>query len=89
MPIVLVPMSYRGPTQGRAEIFVEASDVESALRAVEDLHPGFAELVFDESGKVHRFVKLFINQEQIDPAALDKPLGVDDRLEVLAAIAGG
>lgn len=89
MPIVLIPTAYRGPTRGLAEIPVEAKDVRTALAAVEELHPGFDELIFDASGALHRFVKLFINEEQIDPTGLDKPLGVDDRLEVLSAIAGG
>ncbi|MEE3328671.1 MAG: molybdopterin synthase sulfur carrier subunit [Myxococcota bacterium] len=89
MPVVLVPTAYRGPTRGLSEIEVEATDVRSALLAVESLHPGFGELVLDEEGQLRRFVKLFINGEQIESSALDKPLGVVDRLEVLAAIAGG
>ena len=89
MPVVLVPTAYRGPTRGLSEIEVEATDVRSALLAVESLHPGFGELVLDEAGQLRRFVKLFINGEQIESSALDKPLSVVDRLEVLAAIAGG
>lgn len=89
MPVVLVPTAYRGPTRGLSEIEVEATDVRSALLAVESLHPGFGELVLDEEGQLRRFVKLFINGEQIESSALDKPLSVVDRLEVLAAIAGG
>ncbi len=89
MPVVLVPTAYRGPTQGLAEIPVQAATVGAALAEVDALHPGFRELIFDASGDLHRFVKLFINEGQIDPNGLDKPLGVDDRLEVLAAIAGG
>ena len=89
MPVVLVPTAYRGPTQGLSDIDVEALDVRSALFAVEALHPGFQDLVLDESGNLRRFVKLFINGDQLEADALDKPLGVNDRLEVLAAIAGG
>jgi len=89
MPLVVVPEPYRGPTQGRGEVQVEASDVMSALLAVEAAHPGFQELVLDEGGGLHRFVKLFVNDEQIDRKALDMPLAEDDRLGVLAAIAGG
>ncbi len=89
MPLVVVPEPYRGPTQGLGEVQVEASDVMGALLAVEAAHPGFQELVLDEGGGLHRFVKLFVNDEQIDRAALDMPLAEDDRLGVLAAIAGG
>ena len=89
MPLVVVPEPYRGPTQGMGEVKVEASDVMGALLAVEAAHPGFQALVLDEKGALHRFVKLFVNDEQIDRAALDMPLAEDDRLGVLAAIAGG
>jgi len=57
--------------------------------AVEAAYPGFKELVLDANGVLHRFVKLFVNDEQIDRGALDLPLGEKDRLGVLAAIAGG
>jgi molybdopterin converting factor small subunit len=43
----------------------------------------------DAGGKVHRFVKLFVNEEQIDSGALETSLSEGDRLGVLAAIAGG
>ena len=89
MPLVIVPEPYRGPTQGLGEVQVVASDVLGALLAVEAAHPGFQELVLDAEGGLHRFVKLFVNDEQIDCRALDMPLGEDDRLGVLAAIAGG
>lgn len=89
MPVVLIPTAYRGPTQGEAEVRVSAATVKAALEAVEQIHPGFLTQVIDPGGAVHRFVKLFVNEEQIDSAALDTELGENDRLEVLAAIAGG
>ena len=51
--------------------------------------PGFVEQVFDASGSVHRFVKLFINEEVIDNADVDRKVESGDRVEILAAIAGG
>ncbi|MDE0886489.1 MAG: MoaD/ThiS family protein [Myxococcota bacterium] len=89
MPLVLVPEPYRGPTQGLGEISVEARDVRGALLEVETAYPGFASLVLDAGGEVHRFVKLFVNEEQINSGALETTLSEGDRLGVLAAIAGG
>ena len=68
---------------------IPAGDAQAALDAVESDHPGFKALVLDGEGRQHRFVKLFINEEAIPSDALDTPLGDSDRLEVLAAIAGG
>ena len=89
MPVVLVPTAYRGPTRGEGEVQVEADDVLHCLQAVEEKHPGFLPLVLDANGNVHRFVKLFINGDPLDPSALDMAVGAEDRVEVLAAIAGG
>ena len=89
MPTVLIPTAYRGPTQGISEVEVEAGSARACLEAVEAQHPGFADLVFDKQGGLHRFVTLFINGDQLDDAPLDQAVGETDRLEVLAAIAGG
>ncbi len=89
MPTVLVPTAYRGPTGGEAEVEVSGGTVLECLRSVEERHPGFLPQVLDTSGTLHRFVKLFVNEEQIDVEALDTPVADSDRVEVLAAIAGG
>ncbi len=89
MPIVLVPTAYRGPTHGQAEIAVEGASVLECLEAVEAKCPGFLSQILDASRVVHGFVKLFVNGQQIDSSALSRELAPQDRLEVLAAIAGG
>ena len=61
----------------------------ACLEAVEEKFPGFLTQVVDGSGAVHGFVKLFVNGETIDSSALSLGLAPQDRLEVLAAIAGG
>ncbi len=90
MPVVLIPSPYRGPTQGIAAVEVPAGSVLACIRNVEELHPGFMPLVIDANGSVQRFAKLFINEESIegtDLAAIEVREG--DRLEVVAAVAGG
>jgi hypothetical protein len=89
MPVVIVPEAYRGPTQGIARVEVKAKTIRGCLEAVESEHPGFLALVLDGTGRQHRFVKLFLNEEQLDVDALDGAIEETDRLEVLAAIAGG
>lgn len=89
MPTVLVPTAYRGPTRGEAEIPVDGETVRACLEAVEAKYPGFLAQVLDASGHAHRFVKLFVNGEQIERDAVDTPVSPDDQVEVLAAIAGG
>ena len=89
MPYVIVPAPYRGPTQGQAEIEVEGATVRDCLDAVGTSFAGFAEQLFDAEGRVHGFVSLFVNGDEIDREALDTALAAGDRVEILAAIAGG
>jgi len=89
MPTVSIPPPYQGPTQGVARVEVDGATVEACLRGVGDLYPGLIEMLIDGSGAVHRFVKLFVNGEEIDRAALDTPVAPGDEVEILAAVAGG
>ena len=89
MPTVTIPPPYRGPTGGVARVEVDGATVESCIRRVGELHPGFLEMVIDGRGAVHRFVKLFVNGDQIDRTALDTPISAGDEVEILAAVAGG
>jgi molybdopterin converting factor small subunit len=89
MPLVMIPTAYRAPTLGQAEVEVAGETVLDCLRAVEARFPGFLELVLDAQDDVHPFVKLFVNGDQIAPADLGGSLSAQDRVEVLAAIAGG
>jgi sulfur carrier protein ThiS len=89
MPMVLIPPPYRGPTRGKAEVETSGANVIDCLRQVERHSPGFLSLVLDDGGRIHRYVKLFVNEQPVDSASLDAPVSSDDRIQVLAAIAGG
>ncbi|MBW2420025.1 MAG: MoaD/ThiS family protein [Deltaproteobacteria bacterium] len=89
MPKVEVPPRYRGPTGGVSLVEVDADTVRSCIEAVEARHPGFRELILDGDGKLRRFVRLFVNGEALDRDALDAPVADVDRVQVLAAAAGG
>jgi len=89
MPVVVVPPPYRGPTAGEGEIRVDAATVRECIEAVAARFPGFRDQVLDGRGAVHRFVSLFVNGDEIARERLDARLAPEDRLEILAAIAGG
>ncbi len=89
MPKVAVPPRYRGPTSGLGLIEVDADTVRSCIEAVELEHPGFRELVLDSEGNLRRFVRVFVNGEALDRDAVDAPVANADRIQILAAAAGG
>ena len=89
MPLVEVPPRYRGPTNGRSLIEVDAGTVRGCIEAVEAHYPGFRELVFDPDGGLRRYVRIFVNDEALDRDATDAPVAADDRVQILASAAGG
>lgn len=89
MPQVEVPSRYRVPTKGQGRIDVEGRTVRECIEAVEAQYPGFLELVFDATGDLNRFVRLFVNGDEVARDAPDAPVGDGDRVQILAAIAGG
>ena len=89
MATVVIPPPYRGPTHGLEHVEVPGGSVRECIEAVEAQHPGFRGQILDDGGRPHRFVKLFRNGEQLMGDVLAEEIGAGDRLEVLAAIAGG
>jgi molybdopterin converting factor small subunit len=89
MPVVKIPAPYRGPTGGADRVEVEGTTVRECIQAVADQFPGFGNQVWDKSCTVHRFVKLYVNGEEVDRQAIDTSVVASDEVEVLAAVAGG
>jgi molybdopterin synthase sulfur carrier subunit len=90
MATVLIPTPFRGTTQGKAEIEVPSGTVLECLESVEQSCPGFLPLCVDASGVAQRWNKFFLNEVQIESDdVLGARVGEGDRLEVLAAVAGG
>jgi molybdopterin converting factor small subunit len=89
MPRIEIPARYRVPTGGEATISVDGGTVRACLDAAEAKYPGFGELVLEADGELRRFVKLFLNGDQLGRDALDSPVASEDTITVLAAAAGG
>lgn len=89
MPRVRIPPPYQGPTKGESLVEVAGSTVGACIQAVGERYPGFGEQVFDAGGRVHKFVTLFVNGDEVERTALDTAVADGDEVEILAAIAGG
>jgi len=89
VPHVEVPSRYRIPTRGEARIEVAGRTVRACIEEVEASYPGFQELVFDAKGELQRFVRLFVNDEQLERDDLDAPVSGDDTVAIMASAAGG
>ncbi len=89
MPTVSVPPPYQGPTLGEGEISVEGASVRACLEAVDAKYPGFLGQIYDDDGSLHRFVKLFCDEEPVGQAGLDDSIEPSCTVTIVAAIGGG
>lgn len=90
MATVLVPTPLRRLTGGQAKLTVTGDNVGSLLRAVDAQYPGIAERVFDSDGNVKRFINVFLNDDEIRTLqGLETPVGENDRVSIVPAMAGG
>ena len=87
---VRIPTQLRSLSGGSSEVVVEATTVAEAMKALEASHPGFSDRLFDEGGKLRRFVNVFVADEDIRFLdGLDTPLSAGATLSIVPAVAGG
>ena len=86
---IRIPTPLRNATGGAATLEVEASTVGEALASLEQAHPGVAERLLDDSGKLRRFVNVFVDDEDVRFAqGLDTPVQSGSTVSIIPAVAG-
>jgi molybdopterin synthase sulfur carrier subunit len=87
---VRVPGPLRRLTNGSAEVEVEGATVSQALQDLESRYPGFADRLYDPSGSLRQFINIYLNDSDIRfGQGLDTPVGENDDLSIVPAVAGG
>ena len=90
MSTIRIPTPLRNATGGAATIEVDAATVGEALASLEQAHPGVSERLLDDSGKLRRFVNVFVDDEDVRFAqGLDTPLQPGSTVSIIPAVAGG
>ena len=87
---VRIPTQLRTLTAGAGEIAVEAGTVGEALAALDSAHPGMGERLFDETGKLRRFVNVFLADEDIRFLdGVSTVVTAGQTVSIIPAVAGG
>jgi len=87
---VRVPTPLRKYTQGVDEVNAQGSNVKSLVEDLEKNYPGIKERICDETGKVRRFVNVYVNGDDIRFLQnLDTSIKEGDNISIVPAIAGG
>ncbi len=90
MATVYVPTPLRRLTGGQSKIDVQGDTIGALLQAVDSQYPGISERVLDEDGNIKRFINVFRNDDEIGALqGLDTPVGEQDKVSIVPAMAGG
>lgn len=87
---VRIPTPLQKLTNNLAEVPAEGTTLKELIENLEKSYPGFRERICDESGKVRRFVNIYVNEEDVRfQKGEATPLKDGDEVSIIPAIAGG
>lgn len=91
MPVkVLLPTVLQRLTNNQVEVEAEGSTIREVVDDLERRFPGIKERLCDESGRLRRFVNVYLNNEDIRHLNQEAtPVSDGDEISVVPAIAGG
>jgi len=87
---VKVPTQLRTLTEGASEISGAGDDIGSLIKDLDARHPGLGERLLDDSGRLRRFVNIYVNDEDVrflDGLTTTLPDGA--QVSIIPAVAGG
>lgn len=91
MPVqVRIPAVLRPAVGGSSELTTSPGTLRDVVGELVGKYPPLAEQLLGEEGQLHRFVNVYINDEDIRYLdGLDTKLSDGDVLSILPAVAGG
>jgi sulfur-carrier protein len=87
---VKVPTILRTYTGGAKLVEASGDTLDALLSDVDSRHEGLRGRLISEDGSLHRFVNVYINNEDVRfLGSLEAPLKDGDTVTILPAVAGG
>lgn len=87
---VRIPTILRKHTGGAKSVDGKGSTVREVLDHLEEQHPGLRDAVVANGGEIHRFINIYLNDEDIRfIGSLETPVADGDVISILPAVAGG
>jgi molybdopterin converting factor small subunit len=87
---VRLPTLLRTHTEGEGSLQASGGTVGEVFTEIVTAHPGLKGQLIDESGSLHKFVNVYVNDDDIRYLdQLDTKVGDGDVISILPAVAGG
>ncbi|HEY7660633.1 MAG TPA: MoaD/ThiS family protein [Actinomycetota bacterium] len=90
MARVKLPTILRSRADGQAQVEARGETLRELLADLEVQFPGITTTIVTEDGALHRFVNVYVNDEDVRYlGSLETAVGDSDTVSILPAVAGG
>ncbi|WP_026126478.1 ubiquitin-like small modifier protein 1 [Nocardiopsis xinjiangensis] len=87
---VRVPTILRGYTDDAREVAARGNTLQEVFDDLEANHPGIRARILDDSGKVRRFINVYVGDEDVRfEKGLDTEISDGAQVSIIPAVAGG
>jgi sulfur-carrier protein len=87
---IRLPTMLRPAVSGQSVVNVDGATIGEVLETLQLTYPGIAGQVLTHEGSLHRFVNVYVNDDDVRYLdKLDTKLAPDDVVSILPAVAGG
>jgi molybdopterin converting factor small subunit len=88
---VQLPAALREYAAGAADLEVQAGDVDGVLAELTRRYPPLRRHLFDDSGELRAFVRVYLNEDDVRELAAGgtTPVRAGDVIVIVPSIAGG
>ena len=86
---VRVPAPLQKLTQNQGEVKASGASIRELIEDLEKKFPGIEERIYDQTGKIRRFINIYVNEEDVRFLQKEEtPLKDGDEVSIIPAIAG-
>ena len=87
---VRIPTTLRPISGGASTVSVSGATLREVLQGLDKAHPGFAAKLLDEQGNLHKFVNVFVADDDVRYLnGLDTQVSGGQTVSIVPAVAGG
>jgi len=87
---VRIPTILRSYTGGQAEVSAQGSTLAEIIESLEKNHAGISARVLDDTGKLRRFVNVYVNDDDVRfSQGLETAVPDGASVSIIPAVAGG
>jgi molybdopterin synthase sulfur carrier subunit len=87
---VKLPTILRSHAGGERAVDAQGATLRELLEDLETRYPGITEMVLTDDGALHRFVNVYVNDEDVRYlGSLETEVRPGDTVSILPAVAGG